>query len=116
MFSRKETTGSTKIYLEKLDQLKKALKDADAVVIGAGAGLSTSAGFVYDGERFLFLELGVGYNTPGIMKYPFWHMTYENPRAIYACVNLGDAFAPKEISTRSICIDGDIGKVLKKLE
>lgn len=65
--------------------------------------------------RVLFLELGVGYNTPGIIKYPFWRMTAGNPKAIYACVNLGEACAPGEISNRSICINGDIGKVLEQL-
>ena len=54
--------------------------------------------------RVLFLELGVGGNTPGIIKYPFWRMTYQNPRAVYACVNLGEAWAPKEIAERSVCI------------
>ena len=63
----------------------------------------------------LFLELGVGYNTPAIIKYPFWRMTYENPKAVYACVNYGEAIAPKEIADRSICIDGDIGAVLDAL-
>ena len=56
------------------------------------------------------------HNTPGIIKYPFWQMTYQNPQAVYACVNLGEASAPKEIASRSICIDGDIGEVLKKLK
>ena len=52
------------------------------------------------------------HNTPGIIKYPFWQMTYQNPKAAYACINYGDAAAPKEIAERSICIDGDIGEVL----
>ena len=64
------------------------------------------------GQRILFLELGVGYNTPGIIKYPFWQMTAENPKATYACVNYGEAVAPKEIAERAICIDGDIGEIL----
>lgn len=64
------------------------------------------------GSHILYLELGVGGNTPGIIKYPFWRMTYQNPKAVYACVNLGEAFVPKEIKDRSICIDGDIGEVL----
>ena len=54
-------------------------------------------------------------NTPGIIKYPFWRMTYQNPRAVYVCVNLGEAFAPLEIKDRSICVDGDIGEVLECL-
>lgn len=66
----------------------------------------------HQGLSVLYLELGVGGNTPGIIKYPFWRMTYQNPRAVYACVNQGEAFAPKEIAERSVCIDGDIGEVL----
>lgn len=65
--------------------------------------------------RILFLELGVGANTPGIVKFSFWRMTAENPKAIYACVNLGEAYAPGEIAGRAICIDGDIGEVLKQV-
>ena len=56
------------------------------------------------------------HNTPGIVKFSFWRMTAENPRAIYACVNLGEAYTPGEIADRSICIDGDIGEILKKLK
>ena len=63
--------------------------------------------------RVLYLELGVGFNTPVIVKYPFWQMTMENEKAVYACVNYGEAFCPEEIEDRSICIDGDIGEVLK---
>lgn len=66
----------------------------------------------HEGMKILFLELGVGGNTPGIIKYPFWQMTYQNPKAVYACVNLGEAVAPQEIRERSVCIDGDIGEVL----
>ena len=58
--------------------------------------------------RVLFLELGVGYNTPVIIKYPFWRMTAQNPRATYACINYGEAVAPKEIRAQSICVNGDV--------
>ena len=64
----------------------------------------------------LFLELGVGYNTPVIIKYPFWQLTAANPNAVYACVNLGEASCPKEISEQSILIDGDIAKVIDELK
>ena len=67
------------------------------------------------GEKILFLELGVGYNTPGIIKYPFWQMTARNPNATYASINLGQAICPKEIQQQSICIDGDIGETLAAL-
>ena len=63
----------------------------------------------------LYLELGVGANTPVIIKYPFWQMTAENPKAVYACVNYGEAFTIGEIAARSICIGGDIGEVLTLL-
>lgn len=63
-------------------------------------------------KRILFLELGVGYNTPSIIKYSFWKMTIQNLKAVYVCVNYGEALCPKEIQERSICIDDDIGKLL----
>lgn len=69
----------------------------------------------HEESRILFLELGVGGNTPGIIKYPFWRMTYQNPRATYACINLSEAFCPREIAKQSICIDEDIGSALQKL-
>ena len=65
--------------------------------------------------RTVYLELGVGSNTPGIIKYPFWDMAAGNRSSVYACVNLGQAYAPKEILGRSILIDMDIGAALEKL-
>ena len=67
------------------------------------------------GQKILFLELGVGYNTPVIIKYPFWQMTAKNPNAIYACINQGQAVCPQEIKKQSICMDADIGQVLHSL-
>ncbi|WP_455138529.1 SIR2 family NAD-dependent protein deacylase [Thermophilibacter sp.] len=69
----------------------------------------------HEGGRVLLLELGVGGNTPGIIKYPFWQTAARSPRAIYACLNLGEAFAPAEIADRSICVDADIADVLGAL-
>ena len=66
-------------------------------------------------KHILFLELGVGGNTPGIIKYPFWRMTMQNKKAVYVCINKGEAFVPKDIATQSICLDGDIGEVLEEL-
>ena len=68
------------------------------------------------GQRMLFLELGVGYNTPGIIKYPFWQMTAKNPRATYAAINQGQAVCPQEIARQSICLNADIGEVLSALK
>lgn len=73
--------------------------------------------FIYQhkGQHLLYLELGVGSNTPGIIKYPFWQMTYQNPNAVYSCINLLETYSPAEIKKQSICIGGDIGDVLEKL-
>lgn len=62
----------------------------------------------HQGLQVLFLELGVGMNTPGIIKYPFWQMMAENPKAIYACVNFGKACVPGEITERSVCIESGV--------
>lgn len=67
----------------------------------------------YKRLHVLFLELGVGANTPVIIKYPFWQMTAENSKAVYACINYGEAVCPKEIEWQSICIDADIGRVIE---
>lgn len=67
------------------------------------------------GKKVLFLELGVGYNTPGIIKYPFWQYTNSFPEAFYVCINKGQAGAPDDILARSICIDGDIEDVLRNV-
>lgn len=66
-------------------------------------------------KHVLFLELGVGANTPGIIKYPFWQMTAENEKAFYACINYGEAACPEEIEKRSVCINRDLSAVLAEL-
>ena len=67
------------------------------------------------GQHILLLELGVGYNTPVIIKFPFWQMTKQNPKAVYACITTGDAVCPRDIEKQAICIDADIAEVLRKL-
>ena len=69
----------------------------------------------HEGMRTLYLEIGVGGNTPGIIKYPFWQMTAANPRATYACVNLGEACAPRELERQSILIDASANEVIARL-
>ena len=64
----------------------------------------------------LYLELGVGMNTPGIIKYNFWQQVHRNPKASYVCINQGQAGAPREIEKRSLCLDADIGSVLLALK
>lgn len=66
-------------------------------------------------KKILYLELGVGYNTPAIIKYPFWKMTLKNNNAIYACVNFEDCAVPQEIKKQSILIQEDIKAVISDL-
>ena len=69
----------------------------------------------HEGMHMLFLELGVGFNTPVIIKYPFWQMTAKNPKSVYCCINFGEAFCPEELEKKSICIGGDIAEVLRDM-
>ena len=69
----------------------------------------------HEGAHVLFLEIGVGANTPVIIKYPFWQMTNDNANAVYACLNHNEAYCPKQIEERSIVIDGDSGEAIRKL-
>ncbi len=68
------------------------------------------------GQKVLYLEMGVGFNTPIIIKYPFWQMTAKNSKATYACINQGDAICPREIERQSICINADIGEVVQEMK
>ena len=67
----------------------------------------------HENLHILFLELGVGYNTPAIIKYPFWKMTAKNPKAVYACLNFGEAFCPDQIKSQAICINADIKELVE---
>ena len=66
--------------------------------------------------KVLYLELGVGGNTPAIIKFPFWQRTLANPEALYACLNYGEAYCPCQLEDRAVCIDGDIGETLRLLK
>ena len=66
-------------------------------------------------EYILYLELGVGYNTPGIIKYPFFSMTAEDKDNLYVCINTSDMRVPDLIRDRAVCIKGDIGEVLDQI-
>ena len=65
--------------------------------------------------RIAYLELGVGGNTPGIIKYPFWQMTAQNPNALYICVNRDEAVAPRALENRAVCVDCDVGTLIRRL-
>lgn len=70
----------------------------------------------HEGERVVFLELGVGYNTPGIIKFPFWKLTAQNPKAVYACINMEGRLCPDEIKGQTVWIQDDIGRAIKTLK
>lgn len=69
----------------------------------------------HENTKVLFLESGTGMNTPGIIKFTFWRLAGQWPDATYVCINLGEAYAPKEIEAKSICINEDIGNVLNQV-
>ena len=70
----------------------------------------------HQGCAILYLELGVGMNTPGIIKYNFWQQVLQNPKASYVCINRGEAYVPHELEAQSLCIDTDIGTALAELK
>lgn len=67
------------------------------------------------GLNVLFGDLGTGMNTPTIIKFSFWNMVDQWDNAAYACINLGEAYAPSALKGKSVCINEDIGAVLKQL-
>jgi NAD-dependent SIR2 family protein deacetylase len=95
------------------------LRADDSFVEDAGwhAAAERYTRFVEAHEKgpILYLELGVGANTPVIIKFPFWRMTMTNPEAVYACLNYGEAYCPKQIERQSICVQDDIGAVLESI-
>ena len=66
-------------------------------------------------RKVVFLEIGVGYNTPGIVKYTFWQQVYRNEKAFYACLNMEEQPVPEEIRDRSVTISGDSSRVIREL-
>ena len=66
-------------------------------------------------QRVVYLEIGVGMNTPVIIKYPFWAFTQENEHAVYACLNFQEAYCLEQIERRSICISGDSAEAIRAL-
>ena len=152
---------------EQLRRLKEAMTSFDAIMIGAGAGLSTSAGLTYSGERFrkYFFDFAEKYGIRDIYSggfYPFpdeetrwawWarhayfnrYITAPKPvyplllslvkdkdyfvlttnvdhqfqlagfEALFACLNYGEAYCPRQIEDQAICIDDDIGETLRAI-
>ena len=95
------------------------LRSDDSFVEDEGwdAAAESYAAFLrtHQGRKTVFLELGTGWNTPGIIKYPFWRMTNDWPDATYACLNYGEAYAPEEIREKAICVNQDIGAALLQI-
>lgn len=105
---------------DDLSEMTMNLRSDDSFVEDEGwkKASATYADFLrrHDGLHVLYLELGVGSNTPVIIKYPFWQMTNDNPNATYACLNYQEAFCPKQIEKQSIVIDGDISDILTEIK
>lgn len=144
MVSSQWTTTSTGDFSECVDRIADAISGADAVLVGAGAGLSTAAGFSYAGkrcddtfvedanwhaaarrydeflnrhrrDRIVLLEVGVGGNTPAIIKYPFWRMASENRNATYVQLNKGEVLVPSQLERQSVILDCDAAEALSAL-
>ena len=71
---------------------------------------------VKDDKKIVFLEIGVGFNSPGVIRTPFNYMTYEIPNAKLIRINLNDPNVPHEIKSKTIIIQDDIKKVLSILK
>ena len=101
------------------DPVTMNLRTDDTFVEDAGWHKASAAyfDFLYRHENLhvLYLEIGVGAKTPVIIKYPFWQMTRDNKQAVYACLNYGEAYCPKELEKQAICIDGDTAEVFDKM-
>ena len=101
------------------DSVTMNLRSDDTFVEDAGWHKASAAysDFLrrHENLHVLYLEIGVGVNTPVIIKYPFWQMTKDHEKAVYACLNYGEAYCPKELEKRAICIDGDTADVIKDL-
>ena len=102
------------------DPVTMNLRSDDSFVEDAGWRRASAAysDFLrrHENLHVLYLEIGVGANTPVIIKYPFWQMTRDNKKAIYACLNYGEAYCPREIEKQSICLDGDTAELLDELK
>ena len=70
----------------------------------------------HEGAKVVYMELGVGGNTPVIIKYPFWKMTKGNPLATYVCINKDEAYVPRDIAKQSVGIQNDIGMTLQDID
>lgn len=112
-------TGSTRLGMAVVKMVWQMDREDMTFVQDAGwyKASANYADFIRHNEKghVLYLEIGVGANTPVIIKFPFWSFTYDNPEAVYACLNYNEAFAPKQIEARSIIIAGDTGEVFEKL-
>ena len=112
--------GLTPTWPEDHGPVTMNLRSDDSFVEDEGWNLAATRYEEYldahEHGRILYLELGVGGNTPMIIKLPFWKMTMANPEALYACLNYGEAYCPRQIEDQAICIDDDIGETLRMID
>lgn len=67
------------------------------------------------GEKIVFLELGVGFNTPGIIRYPFEQMTWQNSNAVLIRINKNHPTGPVENENKTISFTEDMANAVKGL-
>ena len=119
-------TEATTMPVEGARKLACCIVEADAVLIGAGAGLTAACGpeFAYSSDRYvtwrnahatgktLYLELGVGDDATAIIRHPFWHMVANNAQATYVQISQGDLVAPAHIAARTTLVNADIAQIV----
>lgn len=66
-------------------------------------------------KNAVLLELGVGFNTPTIIRFPFEKMVRENKGLSLIRLNMNEAFVPESFGNRAIGIGGDMAKVISDL-
>ena len=120
---RQSPYASEAAYEAAVARAAELLGRAEFVVAGIGSGMSSACGYDHyhpipefaDGGRVLFLELGVGGMTPGVIELPFWDMTAHNDNAFYLRVNVGKVGEPRQLGERSLTVCADIADVMDRM-
>ena len=69
----------------------------------------------YKNDDILYIEIGVGYDTPSIIKYNFWNKVGLNEKAKYISINLEEYEVPEKIKDRTIILLGDADEIINKI-
>lgn len=79
--------------------------------------LDSYENFIHSSKKdsLVLIELGVGFDTPVIIRYPFQNIVYNYPNSSLIRINLDYADVPCEIENRSVSIKADIKKALNDI-